>query len=301
MILTEHRFRAMGTDVHLIVGGNDCLEELIVMIEQLEQSWSRFLPDSEISQLNGASGAPLAVSKETFELIERSIAGWRLTGGRFDPTMLVALNGLGYDRSFELVGSTPMVATAPPRASSPGPVGIVLDPFSQSVALPKGMRFDAGGIGKGLAADLVSRRAIELGAEGVLINLGGDLRVRGAGPDEGGWVVSVAEPSIGPDEITRLRLATGAVATSTTRRRTWASPHGRRHHLLDPASGQPQDGGADLVTVVAGEGWWAEVAATALIAPGPGSLPGIAALRLNADQTVERIGPFETFECWEHA
>jgi thiamine biosynthesis lipoprotein ApbE len=54
------------------------------------------------------------------------------------------------------------------------------------------------------------------------------------------------------------------------------------HHLLDPVTGRPADTDVDLVSAVAGDAWWAEAAATALIAAGEsGSLtpPGCAAIR----------------------
>jgi len=59
-----------------------------------------------------------------------------------------------------------------------------------TVRLPAGTGFDAGGIGKGLAADLVTTEAIAAGADGICVNLGGDLRVAGTGPD-GAWTVGI--------------------------------------------------------------------------------------------------------------
>src|SRR4051812_35589726 len=103
---TELTKRAMGTDVHLIVvgGPEGLLAGAAAMVDELEQRWSRFLPDSEISRLNAAAGRPVAVSEETIELVERAIAGWRNTGGRFDPTLLGEVMAAGYDRSFEQIG-----------------------------------------------------------------------------------------------------------------------------------------------------------------------------------------------------
>ena len=47
------------------------------------------------------------------------------------------------------------------------------------VRLLDGVGFDPGGIGKGLAADLVATAAVDLGADGAMVSLGGDLRVAG--------------------------------------------------------------------------------------------------------------------------
>lgn len=133
-----------------------------------------------------------------------------------------------------------------------------------TVTLPPGAGFDPGGIGKGLAADLVAATAIGMGATGVLINLGGDVRVDGDGPD-GGWPVVVADPFDDGRVMARLAVAAGAVATSSrTRRRL-----GRGHHLIDPATGAPAASGLAQTTVLAAEAWWAEALATAAFIAGP--------------------------------
>ena len=59
----ELRFRAMGSDVHVLVNGPAGLLQVARhRIQELERRWSRFRPDSEISRLNALAGAPMAVS-----------------------------------------------------------------------------------------------------------------------------------------------------------------------------------------------------------------------------------------------
>src|ERR1019366_5694343 len=100
---------AMGSAAHVIVvGGDDHLIEVAQsMIDDLERRWSRFLDDSEISELNRHAGSFVAVSSPTVVLIERAVEAWRLTGGTFEPTVLGAVVRSGYDRSYELLGPTP--------------------------------------------------------------------------------------------------------------------------------------------------------------------------------------------------
>ena len=81
--------------------------------------------------------------------------------------------------------------------------------------LPRGTGFDPGGIGKGLAADIVVDELRAAGAEGVCVNLGGDVRVEGAGPTGDGWTIAVDYPERARP-IARIGIARGAVATSTT-------------------------------------------------------------------------------------
>jgi thiamine biosynthesis lipoprotein len=107
------------------------------------------------------------------------------------------------------------------------------------------------------------------GADGVCINLGGDVRVAGIGPTDPAWTVAVEHPwSERP--IAYLGLSNGAVATSTTLRRRWPTEGdgGIRHHLIDPQTGLPSDTDLNLATVVAGDAWMAEVLAKAVLLRG---------------------------------
>ncbi|MDQ6697001.1 MAG: FAD:protein FMN transferase [Actinomycetota bacterium] len=261
------RFRAMGTDVEIIVVGHpDLAAELVQRarsrVDQLEQRWSRFLPDSEVSLLNRCAGATVTVSDETVVLVRVAIEAWRLSGGSVDPTVLGALIRAGYDRSFDELG------TDPDPVSSwllPGCGDIAVD--GNAVRMPAGTGFDPGGIGKGLAADVVAGEMMQGGADGVCVNLGGDLRVIGAAPQAGGWTVAVEHPW-SDAAVAHVGLADGALATSTTLRRTWRVDGEVRHHLIDPATGRPSDTDLTSVTVVAGTAWVAEVLAKAVLLRG---------------------------------
>jgi thiamine biosynthesis lipoprotein len=249
----------MGSDAHLILVADDTalLASAIARVAQLERRWSRFLQRSEISMLNRSGGRPMRVSADTRLLVERAIEAWRLTGGAFDPTVLGDLIRAGYDRPFDELGALARAGTSTLRR---GAAQIALD--GDVVRLPRGVGFDPGGIGKGLAADLVATEAMAAGAAGVCVNLGGDLRVLGRGPDAGGWPIAVTSPGV-PDPILMLRLGEGAVATSTTLRRRWTVRGRLRHHLVDPATGEPSTSDLSLAAVVSGEGWTSEVLAKA--------------------------------------
>ena len=250
--MAEVRFGAMGTWAHVAVHGGpaDGCERARARIDDLERRWSRFLPDSEVSRLNASPpGRPCPVSAETALLLARAATARRLTGGRFDATVLPAVVRAGYDRA--VAG----VAIAPRAGAATG-------------------GFDPGGIGKGLAADLVVEELMAAGAAGACVNLGGDLRVAGLPPDDGKppWVIAVEDPfgDGGPhDPLVRLGLNRGAVATSSCLKRAWPGDDGSpRHHLIDPRTGEPAASDAVAATVVAGTAWRAEALATAAVIAG---------------------------------
>jgi thiamine biosynthesis lipoprotein len=257
------RFRAMGSDAHVVVVGGRAglVHDVRRRIVDLERRWSRFLPDSEVSTLNARAGAAVEVSAETRLLIARAIEAWRLTGGAFDPTVLGSLERAGYSRSFEL-GPLPLETR---RRALVGCTDITVD--ATAVRLPAGTGFDAGGIGKGLAADLVVEETLAGGAAGICVNLGGDVRVAGEPPAGTTWTIAIEHPWA-RTPLVRLGLGGGAVATSTTLRRRWDLGGQRYHHLIDPATGVPAATDLTSATVVTGEAWAAEVLAKAVLLRG---------------------------------
>lgn len=268
MAAVERRWRAMGCEARvLLVGATERLgDEAVRRVDDLEARWSRFRGRSEISRLNARPGVPVIVSEETFALVERAVIAWESTGGRFDPTVHDAVVAAGYDRSFELVEPR----HEPPGTATvvPGCAGIVLDATVGAVTLPGGVRLDPGGIGKGYAGDLLAAELLAAGAEGVLVDLGGDLRVAGEPPDGEAWVVAVEHPFDESREVARLALADGAVATSSRRFRRWSVGGHEVHHLVDPRTGSPVEGDVVAVTVVSAEGWWAEALTKAAFVAG---------------------------------
>jgi thiamine biosynthesis lipoprotein len=262
----------MGTEAHILVvdGGEGLLRIGEGRIRDLERRWSRFLDDSEVSELNRAAGRPRIVSPETIELVGRALDAWNATDGRFDPTVGAAMVANGYDRDFAQVARGIAIAQEP--VDVPGLAGIDVVPAINAVTLPAGVAFDPGGIGKGLAADLTSALLIEAGGAGALVNIGGDLRARGVPPDPEGWVVTVPDPLEPGRELLRVAIAEGAVATSSRLDRRWRTTTGEAHHLIDPATGRPVETDVVAVTVVAGEAWWGEALTKALFLAGP---PGL--------------------------
>ena len=73
------------------------------------------------------------------------------------------------------------------------------------MTLPPGVGFDPGGIGKGLAADLVVDLLLDGGAAGACVDLGGDGRMAGE-PPTGGWRVGIGNPYVDGELIAVVGL-----------------------------------------------------------------------------------------------
>jgi thiamine biosynthesis lipoprotein len=230
-------------------------------------------------------------------LVERAQEAWRLTGGSFDPTLLHQLRAAGYDRSFEQL-ATPHPAV-PAELLHRRALVVDIEICGRLVTFPRHLGFDAGGIGKGLAADLVSALLLDAGADGCCVNLGGDLRVRGRSPGDRGWTIGIEHPAA-TRPVATIGLHDGAVATSTVLRRCWTVDGAARHHVIDPTTGEPTTSDVALASVVTGEAWRAEVLATAALLRGTsrcfdlldGSSAGLVVDHNGSVRTSERFAAF---------
>jgi thiamine biosynthesis lipoprotein len=311
----EVEVATMGGRARLVlVGDGLAADELAALsrrgverLADLEARWSRFRPDSEISRLNLAQGGAQLLSPATYALVERAVAAWRLTDGRFDPTVLPAVLQLGYDRSHEDLPPAPPpgwpAVDVPPDACGPAPGGgaVELVPAIGAARLAAGVALDPGAIGRGFAADLIAGELVAAGADGVLVEIDGDVRASGRGPVAGAWLVEVEDPHRPGRPLARLAVQDGAVATSSTARRRWGRDGRSVHLVVDPRTGRPVDDGLASVTVLAGDAWLAEALSTAALVAGAEQVAGFLAERhatalvVRTDGTCEHVGPIGGF------
>jgi len=293
-------FPAMGNTVDLTIvgGGAHLLDAAAERIEQLESIWSRFRDGSDVARLNAAGGRPVPVHPDTALLVRYLVAAQAATLGAFDPTLGPALSRLGYRTSrtgFRRASSFHDGARAGTDLSTTR-----IDARFGEVVLPPTATLDPGGLGKGLAADLVASMLLRSGAEGACVSIGGDIRCTGRGPVDGRWTIGVADAFDRTRSTQMLRLGDGGVATSSVFAKQWAVDGTTHHHVLDPETALPLPPGGGAViqaSAIASEAVWAEVAATAALVRqsasagelgGPGGAGRIAVRTVRANGTVEQ-------------
>ncbi|HVD01698.1 MAG TPA: FAD:protein FMN transferase [Candidatus Dormibacteraeota bacterium] len=244
------RFESLGTTCELFGVGIDHvrLAEGRAWIEDMHSRLTRFDAASELSRFNGSAGEWVAVSPELESLLRDALRAHDLSGGLVHAAVLGALMAAGYGRTFA-AGPTTVLETVTPGALPALPR--VLEVTPGAARLRQGFGIDLGGIAKGWLAD---RLASWLGPN-CLVNLGGDLYARGAGPSGEGWPVGFGG--------TTVLLRDRAAATSGTHRRAWGEG---LHHLVDPRTERPAETDLVEVSVVAATAADAEVhAKTALL------------------------------------
>ena len=258
-----------------------------------EARFSRFRDDSELASLNRAT-APHAVSPDLLAALVRAGAYVELTGGRFDPTVGAAVLAAGYDRTF-----APGVldrATAARPATPTRFAEVAIDRGRGVVTRPPPVQLDLGGMIKGATADLAARALPAIAA----LDAGGDVVLRGAGPDGTGWEVEVEDPADPRRVLLTLVVRDRAVATSAANRRRWRRGDGWAHHLIDPATGAPAATDLAQVTIVADTAERAEVLAKAVFVAGAregrallATMPTIGAVLVDRRGALTCLGPLE--------
>jgi thiamine biosynthesis lipoprotein len=300
--LVERSFRAMGTSCAVAVtvrpGGRKAAARALARAEAevgaCEAALSRFDPRSDLSRVNAASGSWLDVDERLVSAVRAAIRAREETRGRFDPTILPALVAAGYDRTFD------ELAVRPARTLDRWRAGAELeaDVDGGRVRIEAGAAIDLGGIGKGFSAER-ALDAMLLGRpelEGGLVDLGGDIAVRGTPPDGTLWRVGIADARRHGATLGTIGLFEGGVATSGRDRRRFGPDRGL-HHLIDPDTGEPAEEGPLTVTVVGPDPAQTEAHATMLAISPPDdarkhleSFPQLAVLYVPAQGEPVQIG-----------
>jgi len=300
-----HTFPALGTFATVLTTDPATLEParafLAAELHAVDAACSRFRRDSELWRVNHAQGRPVQISPLFTEALMAALTAARLSNGDVDPTCGNALVRLGYDRDFAQVRdntSTLRQRTAP----APGWRSVELDPVSREVRVPSGVVLDLGATAKALAAD---RAAVGISATlgcGILVNLGGDIRVAGP-PPAGGWRIGIAgdvafDGSGSADPASQaVLIRDGGLATSGTAVRSWQRGTARFHHIIVPSTGLPARSCWCAVSVAAATCVAANTASTAAIIRGEPAAGWLAGLGLPA-RLVRHGGEAVTVAGW---
>lgn len=249
MCLERTEFHALDSSCAIFAVGvpRERLNDAVAWVAEMQARLTRFESESELSRLNASTGRWRPVSPTLEALLRESLAAYEASGGLVHAGVLPSLLAIGYTRTFSLGPTAPALEAVAP----PPPLPEMLEVRAGQARLASGTGIDLGGIAKGWLAD---RLAADLG-ENALVNLGGDLRANGDGPEGEGWPVGFAGKTV--------LLRDQGVATSGTGRRRWGDA---LHHLIDPRTGAPARTDLSEVSVIAATASAAEVLAkTALL------------------------------------
>ena len=265
--------RTMGTTWSVVVAAPDpaldaasletALAERLVEINALMSTYD---PDSELSRFNAApAGEWFEVHPELLEVLEIARELAALTDGALDVTIgpLVNLWGFGAAPGKRRVPDDAAIADA---LASSGFDRLALRSAPPALRKAGALYVDLSAIAKGYAVDELAELLDEAGVERYLVEIGGEIRVRGRNARGVPWQVGIERPDASRRAVARtaIGLETGAVATSGDYRNFFSVDGVRYSHTIDPSTGRPVSHDVASVTVIHPSAAWADGWATAL-------------------------------------
>lgn len=227
-------------------------EDLAMVLARIDHTMSPFRDDSEISSFNRAGAGTLSASDELALVTREALRIATLTGGAFDPTVGPVVGRYGFGPLHgERVGDYSSVACSA--------AGI-------SKSLP-GLSLDLCGIAKGYAVDAVADWLRLHGHRHYLIDIGGELRVAGQGPDGLPWRLGITDPVAGGTAV-RFEALDLALATSGDAINVYEVAGRRYSHIIDPRHGEPVHNTVASVSVAHASAMTADGLATAMMVLG---------------------------------
>ncbi len=229
---------------------------------------------NNIKTINDMAGIePVKVDSRIIELLEYSKEQYKLSKGTFN----IALGSvLEIWHEYREAGiNNPEGAQLPPmellkKAAEHTDIDdIIIDAEASTVYLNDPlMRLDVGAVAKGYAVEQAAEYMLELGAENLLISVGGNVRAIGGKPDGKGevssWVVGIKNPDLSSRQAQLMSLSVKdlSVVSSGTYERYYTVDEQQYHHIIDPETLMPAERYAQ-VTIVCQDSGLADVLSTA--------------------------------------
>ncbi|WP_238474454.1 FAD:protein FMN transferase [Pseudomonas cavernae] len=262
--------------------------EVEAILAEVDAQMSTYRSDSLISRFNALpAGSCQAMPAPVLELVRVGETLARDSDGAFDLTIepLLDLWGFGPQSRSERVPSAEEIAQV--RANV-GHQHLRID--GQQLCKDAAVQVDFNSIAAGYTVDRVARRLDELGLRSYLLDITGELKVRGRKPDGSPWRIAIEAPR-DDRQVAQLTLALEGYGVSTSGDyRNYFEVGGQRYsHTIDPHTGAPVTHPLAAVTVVARSALRADGLSTLLMVLGTerglafAEEKGIAALFVSRD------------------
>jgi thiamine biosynthesis lipoprotein len=256
------------------VGDHDPLQlqkAIEAELEDDEQEMSTYLRDSDISQFNMNRTEEWQLVEPGFcEKVEQSLALSEQSGGAFDITVAPLVNLWGFGPA-GMIDDPPSDEAIAKALADTGFENVHADCEQPAVKKDVAdLMIDMSAIGKGYAADRVAALLTSRGFDSYLVEVGGELSIRGTNAKGEPWAIGIEAPLPGARKPhTIVRLTNTAMATSGDYRNFFEADGQLYSHTIDTRTGRPVSHRLASVTVVDKDGWRADALATALLVMGP--------------------------------
>ena len=262
--------RAQGTTYHITYYADDTLvhqSQVDSIFQKIDSSLSLYQPYSLVSQFN-RSGTGIEADEHLLYVVSKAKHVFRKTRGIFDITIFPLTDAWGFG---------PVRNSGLPDS---GRVKSILSCINADLVKQKGNRLikkkacvqlDPNGIAQGYTVDVIADFFERSGIGNYIIELGGEIRVKGKKPGNEKMSIGIEAPGADADFSVVNKIIyplSGAITTSGSYRRYFESDGKRVSHLLDPRTGYPVDNELISVTVYAKDAITADAYDNAIMAMG---------------------------------
>lgn len=266
----------MGTTYHMTLVGlaltddekADIQTGIDKRLELVNDQMSTYRPNSELSRFNqSAAVTEFKVSADTAKVVNEAIRINKLTQGALDVTVgpLVNLWGFGPQNKPETIPTAQQLADIQPRVGIEH-LSATTDSLSKDI---DNLYVDLSSIAKGYGVDVIAAYFESLGCSKYLVEVGGELRVKGHNAQNIDWRVAVEKPTAAGHSVQKvISVGENAIATSGDYRNYYELNGERFAHTIDPKTGAPIKHKLVSVTVVHPSSMTADGLATALMVMG---------------------------------
>jgi thiamine biosynthesis lipoprotein len=236
-------------------------------LARIDESMSGYRPDSEISRFNASRSTDwFKVSADLAIVVQAALNVSEASGGAFDVTVTPLVQAWGFGAANTAPADLPDAATLRRLSEQIGyrKLHVRHTPAALRKDQPE-LTIDLNGIAPGFAVDRIAAEFDALEVQSYMIDIGGEIRVRGHNADGQKWRIAIEEPRDVEDRtpFAILELDELAVATSGEYRHYYARDGKRYSHTIDPRSGRPIEHDLASVAVVHQEAMYADAWGTA--------------------------------------
>ncbi|NVK25022.1 MAG: FAD:protein FMN transferase [Gammaproteobacteria bacterium] len=231
-----------STDQELV---NKLSHDLVTETKRIETKFSRYLPNSVVTQINQAAGEPINIDDETSKLLQFANQCFELSNGLFDITSGVLRKVWHFDGGDRIPSNKDIEKLMALIGWSKAQL------YGDNLCLPKGMEIDLGGIGKEYAVDRVVQLLRQGQSGPALVNFGGDLATTSSRHNGKHWSVGIDLKGLGENVTRVIEFSQGAITTSGDANRYLLKDGIRYSHILNPKTGWPVQNAARSITVAA--------------------------------------------------
>jgi len=272
--------QTMGTSfsIKLVTPGEEMPDKSLLqrdvtdVLERIDDRMSTWQPDSELSLFNSNPSTDwINVSAEFCAVIEAALDVSSFTSGAFDITVGPLVNLWGFGPTDTGHMRPPADALIEATRQRVGFEQLSTDCDVPAVRKAQAdVYLDLSGYAKGYAVDQVAGLLDEREFTNYLVEIGGELRMRGKNASNQDWAIAVEKPVDTERAVqTIVRMSDRAMATSGDYRNFFEFEGQRYSHTIDSRTGRPVAHNAAAVTIVSGSAALADALATALLVLGP--------------------------------